>query len=188
MSPVRFIIQVLAAAASFAMIAAAPARAGMIGSTVTSQYYVFGATYGSTATFTADGQAHPSSYPLFNITVTDTQVIYQFTSAGSWTTSPTSLDSNGLYISNGNLLSFTGPAILSAKIDPATTMAGFTASNLTFNGGAIAVSWGGLAFNSSTKVVLDVATVDEPRASALLALGVGGFALSRRPWRRRKLG
>ncbi|WP_165074753.1 hypothetical protein [Paludisphaera rhizosphaerae] len=188
MKPSRFVIQVLAVSSLGFMTAAAPARAGLIGSTVVSQYYTFGGTYGSSTMFTAEGAAHSVYSPQFTVTVTNDQIIYQFNSSGSWSSSPTSLNSGGLFITSGNLLSFAAPPITAVKINSATNMTGFTLSNLTFNTGAIAVSWAGLGFNSSTKVVLDVTSVDEPPASALLVLGVGAVTFSRRPRWRRKLG
>lgn len=183
MNPTRFLIQVLTAFACLAMAAAAPARAGLIGADVSSRFYNAGAAYEPAAGFTVDGLSHAAT-PWFNVTVTDSRVVYQFTATGLWSSTST----NGLPVSNGNLLTFYGPKILSATLNPATNLAGLTASNVTFSGGAIAVSWAGLRFDPSTRVVLDVQTVAEPPTAALMLLGVVGVAFSRRPRRRRKLG
>lgn len=187
MSPTRFIIQALAAAAAFAMVVSTPARAGMIGADVVSRYYNSGGAIGSAVRIATDGAPHVAT-PWFSVTVTDSQVIYQFNSAGLWAASSPSLNQGGLFISNGNLLTFTGPRITSVQLNPATNMTGLTAANLTFNDGAIAISWAGLRFNPSTQVVLDVATVSEPPTSALLLLGVGALTVSHRSRRGRKLG
>lgn len=188
MKPSRFVFQVLAVSSLALVTAAAPARAGLIGSTVVSQYYTLGGTYGSSTMFKADNAAHGVFSPQFTVTVTNDQIIYQFLSSGSWASSPTSLNSGGLFITSGNLLSLSSPPITSVKINSATNMTGFTASNLTFNTGAVALSWAGLGFNSSTRVVLDVTSVPEPPAAALMVLGVGAVVFSRLARRRRKLG
>jgi hypothetical protein len=54
---------------------------GLLGSTVTAQYYSFGGGYtgtGSPATFTADGNPHATFGDFYSIIVTDTQIIYDF--------------------------------------------------------------------------------------------------------------
>lgn len=186
----------MAAIAMMGLLAAtAPASAGMIGGEVTSQYYAYGKKSGAASVFTADGRAHARTFNTFDVTVTATQIIYDFRTtiaSGTWSTSVPSLNLDGLWIRSGNLLSFDGaPTITGVTIDAATTMTGLTAANLTFNDSAIAIDWMGRSYNAGTRVVLNVelasaappTAVGEPPALAmagLAALGLAGTAARRR--------
>jgi hypothetical protein len=75
----------------------------------------------------------------------------------SWSPSQVSLNQNGLFIENGNLLTFANSSPITAvSIDAATNMVGFSPGDLTFNANNVAVNWPGLSFDGNTKVVLDV--------------------------------
>ena len=193
----------LTIAATFAVLASAtgaPASAGLIGSTVTSQYYRAGGydIGGGTHAYVVNGTATAPYKDYFTVKVTDSQIIYDYspwdpTFPTSWTSSATSLDRDGLFIQSGSLLSFAGaPTILGVTVDAATNMAGFGASNVTFNGAEVAVNWSGLAFTNATRVVLNVQTpggagaVPEPSACAMLAIGLAGAAGLARAGRRRR--
>ena len=179
------------AVGSLVLGAAAPARAGFMGSTATSQYYAYGGKSGAATAFAVDGQAHAATYNTFDVTVTSTQIVYDFhisLTAGAWSSSATSLNRDGLSIRNGNLLTFAGaPTILDVTIDPSTTMAGLTAANLTFNGDSIAIDWMGKAYSPNARVVLNVALapVSEPPALAMAGLAALGLAATSGVRRRR---
>jgi hypothetical protein len=75
----------------------------------------------------------------------------------SWSSSQVSLNQNGLFIENGNLLTFANASSIAAvSVDAATNMVGFGAGNVTFNAGNVAVNWPELSFDGNTRVVLDV--------------------------------
>lgn len=173
------------AAAIVAAAVSVPAHAGLTGSNATFQYYAYGGAYSgdsSPSSFTVDGGAHAQFFNFFNITVTDTQIIYDYIGGGTWSDSTPSLTSGGLYIENGSLLSFAGaPAIASVTVDAATNMAGFSASNVTFNGSQVAVTWTGLNFDQNTDVVLNISAVPEPSTYLLMGLGLAAtLVLARR--------
>jgi hypothetical protein len=159
------------------------AHAGLIGSTVSTQYYFNGGAYTGAVSFTADGANHTNSLGgYFGVQVTDTQVIYDYTSAATWNTG-NAWSSGSLYIENGNLLDFLGaPNITSVTLDAASNMVGFDASRITFDTNSIAVNWAGLSFNSDTRVVLNVAagTLPEPASYALVIAALAGVGLARR--------
>lgn len=166
------------------------ASADFLGSTITSQYYAYGAKSGGASTFTADGGAHARFYNYFDVTVTESQVIYDFHSAVTWSASVASLDADGLFLANGNLLTFAGaPPIIGVAINAATDVDRLSAANVTFNDGAVAVDWAGVTFAPSSRLVLDLTTaappaVAEPPALALLLGGLACAAGLRRLRRR----
>lgn len=185
-SGIRMAAIAAAAAASFA------AHAGLVGSNVTSQYYSYGGIYngyGSPASFIADGSSQQSFCAAclqgFSLAVTDTQVIYTLLGDSAWSGSSTSLNSGGLLIDNGNLLSFLGVTIDSVSLDAASNLAGFGAGNVTFNSGAIAISWQSLGTGGrGQQVILNVnssgGNVPEPGTYALASLALLGLAAARR--------
>ena len=188
MRKVQIAVFLVAGFASF------PAYAGLLGSTVVSQYYAYGGTYnseGSPTSFVANGTVQETFCSAcsgslgFNLTVTDTQIDYVLFGQGPWSTSPVSLNSGGLYITNGNLLSFTGATITGVTIDSSTFLPGFTASNLTFNSGNIAIDWQDLGANGE-QLVLDVtstsaaSSVPEPAAWITMLAGFAGLGILRR--------
>lgn len=158
-------------------------NASMVGATVTSQYYDLGGIY--------DGNGSPSTLqvtPLittfqsycsgcaegFVLTITPDQIFYTMTGLAGWAPSNISLNSGGLYIANGNLLTFSGTTISGVSIDRDTTLSGFNSGDVTFNSNNIAVNWAGLGKNGNgTTIVLDVTTVPLPSAEWLLLSGLG---------------
>jgi hypothetical protein len=62
-------------------------------------------------------------------------------------------------------------------VDPSTTLAGFNASNVTFNDTQIIINWGGLTYAVDDKVVIDFAFVPEPSSVIAMASGCIGLPL-----------
>lgn len=166
------------------MLMSTSAHAGLLGSTVTTQYYAYGGTYdgsGSPATFVADGTAQNQFLNYYTLSVTDTQVIYSFLSEVTWSPSSTSLNENGLFITNGNLLTFAGaPTITGVSFDALSfNDAGI---GLTFTGNQIAIDWQNVSFASGSQVILNVTTgvVPEPDSLAFMLAGLGLMSVLRR--------
>ena len=163
-----------------AAFAATQAHAGLLGSTVTSQYYAYGSLYnggGSPSTFIADDTAQGQFDNYYTITVSDNQITYDFLSNTTWSPSATSLNSGGLFITNGNLLTFSGaPVITSVTLDPASTGINFTQSGVTFNSDNVAVDWQNVNFAAGSTVILDVNAVPEPETYALMFAGLGALS------------
>jgi hypothetical protein len=118
--------------------------------------------------------------------VTDTQIDYTMLSVnGYWSTSGTSLNSGGLFIANGNLLTFTGVTITGVTLDAASNVPGFTSANVTFNSGNVAVDWAGLTgIPQGSQVILDVtstggSSVPEPAAWITMLAGFAAIAVRR---------
>jgi len=111
----------------------------------------------------------------FNIIADDTSITFDYSivtgaTPRSWTDSQLSLAPtihNGIAI---NLVS--GPAFGSVTIDPASNMAGFDASRLSFIGSQIQVDWEDLPFDANTIVTLHIQTIPEPALLSLLAPGL----------------
>src|SRR5580700_1953461 len=108
------------------------AYAGLLGSSVVSQYYAYGGTYngyGSPTSFVANGTLQDTFCGAcgfgFNLTVTNTQIDYVLFGTGPWASSTVSLNSGGLYITNGNLLTFTGASITGVTLDASSNVPGF---------------------------------------------------------------
>jgi hypothetical protein len=160
-----------------AAFASAPASAGLIGPTLGWQIYGGGGAYnpggtgvqtngsfslngdGVGGTFIDQGQMGGEPVTVFNIDVTDTTITFDYllTEATSpWSGSPLSLSPTiytGIAI---NLLS--AGTFLAVSIDPATNMAGFGTSDLSFTGSQIQVNFADLPFSTATVVTLDVTT------------------------------
>lgn len=170
--------------------------AGLLGSTLSWQYYAYGGpvhsfSYGqSSGTFVDNGGiggTFKDSKVYFNILADDTSVTFDYSvvtgsTPQQWSASVLSLAPtiyNGVAI---NMLS--GPAFNSVTIDPSSTMVGFDTTRLSFTSSQIQVDWAGLSFSPSTIVKLDINTVPEPSTWSLLALDglalLGGLRLRRR--------
>ncbi len=159
------------------------------GNSVTFQYYAYGGVYGgggSPATFTA-----PGSTPFFNffdVKVSGNRIIYKYLSDTTWSASTTSLNSGGLYVDNGSVIYSAGgePAITSVTLDPSSTLgpSGFNSSDITFNSGAVAVTWMNLSFEKGDKVILDIngggGGVPEPATWAIMLVGFAGVGAALR--------
>ena len=168
------------------LICSAPASAGMIGQTLSWQYYAYGSPY-DVNLFTADGLPDGNFYPYFNVSAGDDWVTFDYSVAtypGSWSLSSLSLAPtiyNGIAI---RLVSGSIPDIISVAIDPATNMLGFDLSRISFTAREIQVDWMSLPFDTSTIVKLDVNTgagVPEPGAFWLIGAGLAALAV----WRKR---
>lgn len=111
----------------------------------------------------------------------DTNIFVDYRNSGTWTLTAF----NGFHVFD---LNGTIPAIVSVTINPATNLAGFTASRITFDADNIWVDWGGLSFDGETVVSLDVlpeGATPVPEPAQLLLLGAGLAAVAARVRRRR---
>lgn len=103
----------------------------------------------------------------FSLNVSDTQIkAYDFAFSSYW--SPSSF--NGFVVTNLTN-SFSG----GYTVDPSTTMAGLTNSNVTLmSPNSVGVNWNGLSFNKETVVTLNaVSAVPEQETYALMLAGLG---------------
>ena len=168
----------------------ASAYAGVFDSgTVDFQYYAFGGAYnadGSPATIAAPGSAQFGlGEGYFNVAVSGNHITYTYLSQVDWKDLTVSLDTGGLFIENGSLISSVSgiPDFTSVTLDPSSILgsSGFDASDITWNSGAVAVNWAGLTFADGATVVLDVngtGGVPEPSTWALMLLGFTGLSLA----------
>jgi hypothetical protein len=166
-----------------------PAKADLLGSTLSWQYYAHGGAYNfgtSSGTFVDNGGVggtfSDGTYTYFNIVAGSDFITFDYSVLNkpifdSWDPSPLSLSPT---IHNGIAIDMVaGPAFTSVAIDPFTNMVGFDASRFSFTGSEIQVDWQGLPFNTGTIVRLDVTSVPEPSSLFLLAMGLTGIALWR---------
>jgi hypothetical protein len=156
-----------------------------IGGTADFQYYSNGGAYdtgGSPATIATPGSTmffnsfmvmmpdNPIPYTYFfdyfTVALSDNQIVYTYLSQTNWSPSITSLDSDGLYIDNGSLISSVSgiPAFTSVRLDPSSLLgtSGFTSADVTWNSGNVAVTWMNMSFAAGNTVVLDVNAIPEP--------------------------
>ena len=115
----------------------------------------------------------PFGDPRTDVDFSDTNIYVTYTSSEDWTAT----SFNGFRVFD---LFGTIPGFLSVTINPATNLAGFDASRITFDADNILVNWQGLAFNTETVVSLDVSAVPEPSTLALIGLGIPGLVRAAR--------
>ncbi|MBI5599735.1 MAG: PEP-CTERM sorting domain-containing protein [Deltaproteobacteria bacterium] len=182
----KFIRNTALVLAGILLACSAKAEAGLMGDTIEWQYYNGGSTfnyYGSPGSFVA-GSTSSNFYHYFNISANDAQIIIDYTTpyADTWSPSVPSLNSGGLYIENGLLLTDSGNNFTSVSVNPSTYMPGFSLSNVTFDSNNIAINWANLSWSGKTLVILDVGTASVPEPGTLLLLGSGmaGLAVARR--------
>ncbi len=176
----------------------------MIGDDLGWQYYAYGGAVSgpgitSSGSFVDTGSGVGGTFfetivPItyFNVDATNTAIIFDYsvnTEPGqSWGASSLSLSPtiyNGIAINMLSAGSFTG-----VTIDPATNMAGFNSSDVSFTSSQIQVNWAGLSFTTSTIVELDVgataSSVPEPGTWSMTLTGLIGCGLVLR-WVRGRL-
>lgn len=104
----------------------------------------------------------------------DDYVEFVFATSTAW--NPSSFNGVHIFDLNNNLAAF------SVSLDPGSNMVGLSDSNILFDDDHIFLNWQGLAFDSTTKVRLNLTagagspvSVPEPGSAALLLLGALGL-------------
>ena len=152
----------------------------LVGSTVLSDYGTQTITSGGNA-FTPPVHANP---PPFYAFVTPTQITYTANSFASY--------GNGNFYLVASEVGALPATITGVTVDPSTTVPGFPASDLTFDGSDVSAQIAGVGpFQSGETLVLDVASTPAavPEASTtvsfglLLALGLGGVLIAKKKMR-----
>jgi hypothetical protein len=160
------------------------AEAGLIGKQMDAVYY-----YPDTSTPYAQASFTPSSFTVGPGQETDgnvegvTHLLVDFSDSMLTITLQTTLSTPtwGTAPFNGIIFTSPGPlGIVGAAVDPATTMAGFDNSRISFDADQILVNWNGLPYVNGTVVKVDFAVVPEPATMALLGAGLLGLAAARR--------
>jgi PEP-CTERM motif len=173
---------------SAALLAFVPsqASAGLIGSTVNSQYLfpTTGSLYENDGTQVVNPTATFTSQGIFTITVSDNKIVFNaFNFSSFW--NPASFNGPSLdFLGVGNL-------IQSVTVDPATNMSGFNSSLVSLSpdgsgGQFVRVNWQNLSFNGNTNVTLDITTAPTPEPTSIAIFAVMGIAGSYFGWRRRQ--
>jgi hypothetical protein len=107
----------------------------------------------------------------FNFTTTSSQIDILFTGSAEFFSG----SFNGIVLNEA-----TGDPITYAALDAASTFAGLTAGDLTYNSGQIEVNLEGLTPSSGQNIIIDTTIVPEPTTLALAGLGGLGLLLFRR--------
>ena len=171
-------------AAVLALAGAAPAfAAGFAGDTVNGTYY-----YPDTGSvYEDDGSAvAPTSFffntgfPNTTATVGDTQITISFDAGGG--------AFNGTSFNGPVITDLTSSRITGVTLDAATTLAGFTASDLSFTSNSVSFNLEGLWVpDASNIVVADIqfgGGVPEPATWALMLVGFAGLGATLRSGRK----
>jgi len=144
---------------------------GFLGSTLSWQYYAYGAAYNSPppgqthGTFVVTGGIGGTFRDVvntyFNIIVDNSSITFDYSLASrssTWSESSLSLAPT---IHNGIALNvISGPSISSVTIDPATNMLGFDQTRFSFTSSQLQVDWQSLPFTRSTIVKLNINSGD----------------------------
>ncbi|HEY3826231.1 MAG TPA: hypothetical protein VGL82_16810 [Bryobacteraceae bacterium] len=191
---IRKVVGQLILVVSIAGPMAVQARADMIGTSLSWQYYGGGGPWDpgtpgteTSGTFVDDGgvegtfiePTEAGPLPVFNIDADDTTITFDYSvdeATGPWSASPLSLSPT---IFNGVAINLESPGSFgTVSIDPVTNIAGFGASNFSFTGNQIEVDWENLEFSPSTIVRLDVTmAAPEPTTWKLMFASIFGIAL-----------
>jgi hypothetical protein len=186
-------VAVLSLALLITFSAVSAAHAGFIGRTVSAGYF-----FPDLATPYPFASATPPSFVVVDpgaettidvegvtfitIDLTDTSLRFDFATvltSPTWSTAPF----------NGVVLELIGGApfsLLSASIDPSSTLSGFDLSDLTFSDTQVTANWNGLSYTNGTTLLINFTTaaVPEPTTLSLLGITLVVLALSRkRHWR-----
>lgn len=165
-------------------LASSAAEAGLIGTAMDAVYYYpdVGTPY-TGASFTPAqfvvgagqetvGNVEGVTQLLINVSDSDlTIILHTILSLPTWGPAPF----NGVILASPD-----GLDISSATVDPATTMAGFDNSRITFGPNEIVINWNGLPYSDGTAVKVDFGFVPEPDALTLLGAGLLGMTAIRR--------
>jgi hypothetical protein len=167
------------------------------------QYYLNGGVYNNVDSPVIFGTSGGTAFPLdffhffgidahydnsVNKNVLD---IADFTS-GTWPSSPISLDSAGLFIEDGFLLTIVSgiQAFTSVSLDPVLSdLSGsnFSISDVTWNSTAIAVNFANVTFSGEDQLFLDVTgtpAIPEPSSWAMMLVGFAGLVAGWRAQRK----
>ncbi len=110
------------------------------------------------------------------------QVIYDYLSDTDWSPSVASLDSGGLYVDNGSVISAVSgvPAFTSVTLDPSSVLtdSSFGAGDISWNSSAIATTWANEHFDAGDSVILDVGVSPVPLPASLPMFGAAILGLA----------